>query len=258
MRRTIIFILFIPIFSIFVSCKDEGQRMADDFIEALNNKDTAKINDALLPRHAIWKDVIFADFSKNDVKIEEVSGNRYKASIDDSTYFILAKNDKGYKIEEVKNVFIVPANLLHNVNKSDYIKNGCDDIEILAAVNKVRCEMEKQEAQLALDEETEKKIRALYDNYIFGGREFDADADKFCTPKMLKKLAAAYDYEGGGYAVWELRTGAQDGDGGSQVNDVTPLGDGWYEVDFLDMGMHGKKKIKAVKQNGKILFDDYK
>lgn len=93
-------------------------------------------------------------------------------------------------------------------------------------------------------------LKQFYKKCVFG----TSSPKKYCTQKCLKKLAAAYDYDDGGYAVWEFRTGNQDGDGPSKVTDVQPAGDGWYTVSYRDMGAKGVTKVLVV--DGKI--DDYK
>ena len=50
---------------------------------------------------------------------------------------------------------------------------------------------------------------------------------------MLNKLASDYDYDGFGYAIWDFRSGAQDGDGPTKILSITPLGDMWYRYDFV-------------------------
>ena len=77
---------------------------------------------------------------------------------------------------------------------------------------------------------------------------------KYCTAQCLKKLAAANEYDDGGYAVWKFRTEVQDGDGPSKVTDVKPEDDGWYIVSYRDMGVKGATKVLVV--DGKI--DNYK
>lgn len=93
-------------------------------------------------------------------------------------------------------------------------------------------------------------IKQFYKKCVFGS----SSPKKYCTQKCLKKLAAAYDYDDGGYAVWEFRTDNQDGDGPSKVTDVQPDGDGWYTVSYRDMGAKGVTKVLVV--DGKI--DGYK
>lgn len=113
--------------------------------------------------------------------------------------------------------------------------------------------------QKKFDNEAIAQIMKLYNTAVLNP-EYDITPiiERLCTDKLKRKLASAYDYEGEGYAVWEFRTGMQDGDGESKINSIIPLGGGWYEVDFSDMGWHGTKKIKAIEQNDKILIDDYK
>jgi hypothetical protein len=102
-----------------------------------------------------------------------------------------------------------------------------------------------------------KVIRTVYDKFVFGSAE--SNPNTYFTPKALKKLAKAYEYdcdEGDCYAYWELRTAAQDGPSDTQkVISVDPdEEDGWYVVAYNDMGNKGKTRVKIV--DGKI--DDYK
>lgn len=93
-------------------------------------------------------------------------------------------------------------------------------------------------------------LKQFYKKCVFG----TSSPKSFCTAACLKKLAAANEYDDGGYATWEFRTMAQDGDGPSKVTDVQPDGDGWYTVSYLDMGAKGVTKVLVV--DGKI--DNYK
>lgn len=93
-------------------------------------------------------------------------------------------------------------------------------------------------------------LKQFYKKCVFG----TSSPKKYCTQKCLKKLAAANEYDDGGYAVWEFRTENQDGDGPSKVTDVQSAGDGWYTVSYRDMGAKGVTKVLVV--DGKI--DDYK
>lgn len=93
-------------------------------------------------------------------------------------------------------------------------------------------------------------LKQFYKKCVFG----TSSPKKYCTQKCLNKLAAANEYDDGGYAVWKFRTENQDGDGPSKVTDVQPAGDGWYTVSYRDMGARGVTKVLVV--DGKI--DDYK
>ena len=79
---------------------------------------------------------------------------------------------------------------------------------------------------------------------------------------MLKKLASDYAAEYGNegeeaYAVWDFRTGAQDGDGPSRIKSIKSLGDGWYRYDFLDMGNPGANKVHFIEDgSGVMKIDD--
>lgn len=243
-----------------VSCGEGGKESARDFVSAVGLKDTLKINGVLGERKAVWDGVSFAAINADSLTIEEIGEKQYRATADNATYFVFTELEKGYRVDTVKNVFRSDAKLVEAALADSLLSQSYDDIDAMAAVQKEKAkQVEAAQAQQAFDDEAIKELKEFYNYTVLS---FYGDAtptiEKKCTKNMKRKLAAAYEYEGGGYAVWELRSGAQDGDGGSQVNDVTALGDGWYEVDFLDMGMHCKKKIKVVKQGSKIMFDDYK
>lgn len=91
-----------------------------------------------------------------------------------------------------------------------------------------------------------------------------------CTVQFADRLAAAYDMDGDGLAVWLLRSGAQDGDGESRVvhvsrlpEDEVHIGDAAIRVDFLDMGNEGfvilyfedGKIFEAMTPEGISVFD---
>ena len=53
------------------------------------------------------------------------------------------------------------------------------------------------------------------------------------------------------YSFWNFRTGFQDGPSrDSQLEEIKPLGDGWYQVSYSDMGTPGVTDVKL--ENGKI------
>jgi ribosomal protein L17 len=109
-----------------------------------------------------------------------------------------------------------------------------------------------------MDAKAIEKIQEFYKSYVFGNKEAtDAVIKKYCTKKLAKKLAADYEYEGGGYAIWDFRSGAQDGDSDVQeVNSVEALGDGKYKVSYNDMGTKGFCVISVVVDGDNILFDE--
>lgn len=93
-------------------------------------------------------------------------------------------------------------------------------------------------------------IKDFYKKCVFGGSISKSAIQKYCTSSCMKKLAAANEYDDGGYAVWKFRTEGQDGDGPSKVNNVEPQGDGWYRVSYSDMGAKGVTDVQIV--DGKI------
>lgn len=89
----------------------------------------------------------------------------------------------------------------------------------------------------------------------------NTNASNWGTNKFLKKLKQAYEYDcenNDCYAVYALRTGAQDGSGSSGVISVTPRSNGWYRVNYRDMGWKGVTDVKVVSVNGIPKLDDYK
>ena len=56
--------------------------------------------------------------------------------------------------------------------------------------------------------EAERFIRHFYTNCVFGNAACGPILEKCCTQRLLRKLRADYGYDGEGYAVWLVRTGA--------------------------------------------------
>ena len=82
---------------------------------------------------------------------------------------------------------------------------------------------------------------------------------KHCTAKLQKQLKDNYEYDGEGYAIWNFRTGMQDGPSDiSKVTSVTALGNGLYKVNFIDMGIKGNRTLKIIDVNGTLKFDAIK
>lgn len=92
----------------------------------------------------------------------------------------------------------------------------------------------------------EKVARELYTKCVFGSST--STLKKLCTQSMLSKLKAANEYDDGGYAVWTLRTGVQDGDGPSKVTSITPDGEDAVIVKYKDMGTPGSTRLLFVRE----------
>ena len=109
------------------------------------------------------------------------------------------------------------------------------------------------------DSKAIEKIQSFYANYIFGPQEAtDSVIAMYCTKSLAQELSKAYDDEfsdGGGYAVWKFRSGAQDGEDIHEIEKIEPIGDGKYLVHYNDMGNKGSHTISIVQQDGEILFD---
>lgn len=101
----------------------------------------------------------------------------------------------------------------------------------------------------------EAMIKEFYQSYILG--------DVFPTNDIIDaylssgvKDALRIEEDGVvGYEFWRFRTAAQDYDpeigNVSKLNEVKSDGDGWYTVNYLDMGFKGQTKVKVA--NGKIV-----
>ena len=97
----------------------------------------------------------------------------------------------------------------------------------------------------------------FHHSFAFGVTPCLARCDQYCTKKLAKKLADDYEYEGGGYAVWDFRSGNQDGDSDVQeINSVEALGEGKYKVSYNDLGTKGSCIISVVVDGDNILFDE--
>ena len=110
-----------------------------------------------------------------------------------------------------------------------------------------------------IDVKAIEKIQKFYSKHIFGNElAKDSIIAQYCSKSLAQKLRDDYDNEfsdGGGYAVWEFRSNAQDGEDIQVVEKIEPLGDGKYLVHYNDMGNKGTHTITIVQQDGEIFFD---
>lgn len=94
-------------------------------------------------------------------------------------------------------------------------------------------------------------IAELYNDYVFGSKEFDeAEASRFCTKRMAEKLKADYDFEGGGYAVWDFRTDAQDGAEGDGLKSISKKAENVYSAVIYDNGVKADVDLFIVIEDG--------
>lgn len=97
-------------------------------------------------------------------------------------------------------------------------------------------------------------IRDMYENSLYEDYGF---LEKHCSDSLLSKLSDAYEYDGGGYAVWKFRSGAQDGPGNAHaIICIEDEGDGWYRYTASDMGITFRKRIKLSHEDGKTIIED--
>ena len=102
------------------------------------------------------------------------------------------------------------------------------------------------------------KIQEFYKNYVFGRETLTREvAYKYCSKSLVKKLADDYDYDGEGYAVWDFRSGAQDGDSDVQeVISIEEFTENTYKVTYNDMGHKGVCIISVIPKGDDILFHE--
>lgn len=95
-------------------------------------------------------------------------------------------------------------------------------------------------------------LKEFYNNYVFyGAKELTpAIADKYLTKTLAQKLIDDYPYDVDGdcYAVWELRSGFQDGPTNeSKIMSVKKLSGDNYEVKIKDMGIIGTINLQVIR-----------
>lgn len=145
---------------------------------------------------------------------------------------------------------------------NEYLKANNIDLDKVAEGQKTagtKIASEKT-SPVAEDAAAEQFIRQFYMTYVLGVTEFAPVAKKYCSPKLLKKLKDDNEYDDGGYAIWDFRSGEQDSIGVSKVKSVKLVGDGLvYLVEMLDMGHPHTAQVTLVKtEAGDFLFDDVK
>ena len=130
---------------------------------------------------------------------------------------------------------------------------------LLAAATAFSCSSKQESSSNDIDTKAIEKIQTFYTNYIFGPQEAsDSVIAMYCTKSLAQDLSKAYNAEfsdGGGYAVWKFRSGAQDGEDIHEIEKIESLGDGKYPVHYNDMGNKGTHTITTVIQDGEIFFD---
>ena len=159
----------------------------------------------------------------------------------------------------MKKLFIISAAaIVVSCGNKQQTQQSESDSTITATNSVVVEEVAPENNAAEMDAKAIEKIQEFYKNYVFGDEEATDDViKKYCTKKLAKKLADDYEYEGGGYAVWDFRSGAQDGDSDVQtVKSVEALGEGKYKVNYSDMGTKGSCIISVVIDGDNILFDE--
>lgn len=136
---------------------------------------------------------------------------------------------------------------------------SCSDKQPQEQVQPTVTESSAETISEDIDAKAIEKIQTFYRNYIFGRQEAtDSVIAQYCTKTLAQKLRDDYDNEfseGGGYAIWEFRSGAQDGEDIQEVEKIENLGENRYLVHYNDMGNKGTLTISTIVENNEILFD---
>ncbi len=136
---------------------------------------------------------------------------------------------------------------------------SCSDRQPQEQVQPTVTESSAETISEDIDAKAIEKIQTFYGNYIFGRQEAtDSVIAQYCTKTLAQKLRDDYDNEfseGGGYAIWEFRSGAQDGEDIQEVEKIENLGENRYLVHYNDMGNKGTLTISTIVENNEILFD---
>ncbi len=122
----------------------------------------------------------------------------------------------------------------------------------------------KEKAETAVSEEVSTEaahvfIRAFYEDYVFGVKEFDDDAaQKYCTDRLIQQLQSDYEDEGYtdlGYAIWDFHVFYENMDGNSSVRDVRDWDKNTYIVDVVEAGHLYMMKVTLTETDGEYKFD---
>lgn len=99
-------------------------------------------------------------------------------------------------------------------------------------------------------------LHTLYDKYVFGREDFNQVAPNILTPEISQLLIEEID-GGERYAIERFRTGRQDGPGDvSKVYNVKHIGDNWFRVYYVDMGLGSETDIQLEMHNGSMRIVD--
>ena len=109
---------------------------------------------------------------------------------------------------------------------------------------------------IARDQKVIDFLTDMYNSYKYENYQW---IKSHCTQKVISKLRRDYDYDDGGLATWDFRSDAQDGPTNAHsITEVKPLGDGWYQYDFIDMGVKGSHKLLIIDDGDSFKIDELK
>lgn len=135
-------------------------------------------------------------------------------------------------------------------NKSTATADAVDSTAILDSIHRADS-IQKADSQTVVD-----YLGQLYDLVLNNKGNYNELTSHFAD-NVKKRLVEANEFDDGSMALYELRTGEQDGP--SNVSKVTGIAqeDGWYVVSYTDMGTPGSTKLKVEVSDGKAVVTDY-
>ncbi len=136
------------------------------------------------------------------------------------------------------------------------IKDGTDN-----EIETIENDVDSEEEPITNENEELKRdysiIHKLYSIVLYNPNSRITETDinvfekQYLSNTVIDLLKTLNPYDDG--SVWydAFRTEAQDGDGESRLTVITPRNDGWYDVEYLDMGVKGETAIQI--KDGKIV-----
>lgn len=212
-------------------------------VEAYSEKDIQEMKDFLEEFYGkmdsmgeIEESYIKENVTAKALRFLKENGYEYLTEYGNSVILNTIKHIDANTFEVCINYYISPAWFDSTIRICVVKENGSYKIDTI----------EKVEPEMSDDETSDSALICEWYDLIFKGNVTDDSLDKYLSSEIKKRIWTD-DYDGC-YEYWRFRTGAQDynlqvGDI-SKVKSVINKGDGWYEVNYLDMGYDGQTKIK--------------
>lgn len=179
------------------------------------------------------------------------AGNEVVKEVKKTSFFRSCVNKLTGQTEEVVNKTTQRAGQVNNSVVGAAAARG-----VGAAANREYNYSESNNVSSDNTQEAKDFISFFYSAYVFGSYDFDPSK---VSASVRYRLQQDYDYDDGGYAVWDFRTGYQDGPSNEcRITSITPEGNGWYRVTMLDMGNNGTKHVKVAGYGNNMQIVDFR